>query len=157
MVRAGLTGARWIDPENYHMTLRFLGDVDGTTARDFAHSLGDIAASPFELRLDALGSFGGRKPRAIFAAVAPSNALELLQRAHERAARAAGLLLEPRNYTPHVTVARLRGTSSYSSPPISSARVDFQPALRGVALRAVLFARLGRRRATWWKQPTVED
>ena len=53
LVRAGLTGARWIDPENYHVTLRFLGDVDGTTARDFAHSLGDIAASPFELRLDA--------------------------------------------------------------------------------------------------------
>ena len=62
LVRAGLTGARWIDPENYHVTLRFLGDVDGTTARDFAHGLGDIAASPFELRLDALGSFGGRKP-----------------------------------------------------------------------------------------------
>jgi RNA 2',3'-cyclic 3'-phosphodiesterase len=105
LVRAGLIGARWIDPENYHVTLRFLGDVDGTTARDFAHSLGDIAASPFELRLDALGSFGGRKPRAIFAAFAPSNALESLQRAHERAAR---------NYTPHVTVARLRGTSSES-------------------------------------------
>jgi len=114
LVRASLTGARWIDPENYHVTLRFLGDVDGTTARDFAHSLGDIAASPFELRLDALGSFGGRKPRAIFAAIAPSNALESLQRAHERAARAAGLPPEPRNYTPHVTVARLRGTSSES-------------------------------------------
>ncbi|MFZ1069426.1 MAG: 2'-5' RNA ligase family protein, partial [Methyloceanibacter sp.] len=49
LVRAGLNGARWIDPENYHVTLRFLGDVDGTTARDFAHGLGDIAASPFEL------------------------------------------------------------------------------------------------------------
>ena len=114
LLRGGLPGARWIDPENYHVTLRFLGDVDGTTARDFAHSLGDIAASPFELRIDALGSFGGRKPRAIFAAIAPSNALESLQRAHERAARAAGLPPEPRNYTPHVTVARLRGTSSES-------------------------------------------
>lgn len=114
LVRAGLSGARWIDPENYHLTLRFLGDVDGTIARDFAHSLGDIVAPPFELRLDTLGSFGGRKPRAIFANVAPSSALESLQRAHERAARAAGLSPEPRNYTPHVTVARLRGTSSDS-------------------------------------------
>jgi 2'-5' RNA ligase len=114
ILRGGLPGARWIDPENYHLTLRFLGDVDGTTARDFAQSLGDIAASPFELGLDSLGSFGGRKPRAIFASVAPSNALQALQRAHERAARAAGLPPEPRNYTPHVTVARLRGTSSAS-------------------------------------------
>jgi RNA 2',3'-cyclic 3'-phosphodiesterase len=114
LVRAGLSGARWIDPENYHLTLRFLGDVDGTAARDFAHSLGGIVASPFELRLDTLGSFGGRKPRAIFANVEASSALESLQRAHERAARAAGLPPEPRNYTPHVTVARLKGTSSDS-------------------------------------------
>ena len=113
-VRAGLDGAHWIDSENYHVTLRFLGDVDGATARDFAHGLEDIVASPFELRLKTLGSFGGHKPRAIFAAVAPSSALESLQRAHERAARAAGLPPEPRNYTPHVTVARLRGTSSDS-------------------------------------------
>ena len=113
-VRAGLNGAHWIDSENYHVTLRFLGNVDGTTARDFAHGLEDIVASPFELRLKTLGSFGGHKPRAIFAAVAPSTALESLQRAHERAARAAGLPPEPRNYTPHVTVARLRGTSSDS-------------------------------------------
>ena len=78
LVRAGLNGARWIDPENYHVTLRFLGDVDGTTARDFAHGLGDIAAPPFELRLNMLGSFGGRKPRAIFASIAPCNALEIV-------------------------------------------------------------------------------
>jgi len=114
LVRAGLNGARWVDPENYHLTLRFLGDVDGTVARDFAHGLSEIVAAPFALRLDSLGSFGGRKPRAIFANVAPSGALEALQRAHERAARASGLPPEPRNYTPHVTVARLRGTSSAS-------------------------------------------
>jgi 2'-5' RNA ligase len=110
LVRAGLSGARWIDPENYHLTLRFLGDVDGVVARDFAHSLGGITALPFELRLGTLSSFGGRKPRAVFASVSPSDALQSLQRAHERAARAAGLPPEPRNFTPHVTVARLRGT-----------------------------------------------
>jgi 2'-5' RNA ligase len=112
LVRAGLAGARWIDPENYHLTLRFLGDVDGVVARDFTQSLGDIVAAPFELRLGGLASFGGRKPRAVFASVAPSEPLQALQRAHERAARAAGMPPEPRNYTPHVTVARLRGASS---------------------------------------------
>ncbi|HUW72910.1 MAG TPA: RNA 2',3'-cyclic phosphodiesterase [Methyloceanibacter sp.] len=112
LVRAGLNGARWIDPANYHLTLRFLGDVDNITARDFAHSLGDILAPAFELRLQGLSSFGGRKPRAIFARVSPSEALQSLQRAHERAARAAGLPPEPRNFTPHITVARLKGSSS---------------------------------------------
>ena len=103
------SGARWIDPENYHVTLRFIGDVDGATARDFTHALGEIDAAPFELRLNGLGSFGGRKPRAIFAEVAPSEALEALRRANERAAREAGLPPEGRNFKPHVTLARLRG------------------------------------------------
>ena len=75
LVRAGLNGARWIDPENYHVTLRFLGDVDGTTARDFAHSLGDIVASPFELRLNTLGSFGGNTTTGPGIAPAIVNAL----------------------------------------------------------------------------------
>ncbi len=108
-LRFGLSGARWIDPENYHLTLRFIGDVDGPTARDFTHALGGIEVEPFELRLDGLGSFGGHKPRAIFAAVAPSNPLDALRRANERAAREAGLPPEGRNFKPHVTLARLRG------------------------------------------------
>lgn len=109
MLRAGLTGARWIDPENYHLTLRFIGDVDGTTARDFTHALGNITVPPFELRLNGLDSFGGRKPRAIFAGIVPSLPLETLQRANERAARETGLPPEGRNFKPHIALARLRG------------------------------------------------
>ncbi|MCB1442688.1 MAG: RNA 2',3'-cyclic phosphodiesterase, partial [Methyloceanibacter sp.] len=67
MLRAGLHGARWIDPENYHLTLRFAGDVDGATARDFTNALGEVLVSPFELKLNGLDSFGGNKPRTIFA------------------------------------------------------------------------------------------
>jgi 2'-5' RNA ligase len=109
LLRAGLSGARWIDPENYHVTLRFIGDVDGAVARDFTQALGEIVAQPFEVRMNGLGSFGGGKPRAIFAGIAPSEGLEALQRANERAAREAGLPPEGRNFKPHVTLARLRG------------------------------------------------
>ena len=109
VLRAGLTGARWVDPENYHLTLRFIGDVDGATARDFTAALGEIVAAPFELEVSGLSSFGGGRPRAIFAGIAPSQGLEVLQRANERAAREAGLPQEGRNYKPHVTLARLKG------------------------------------------------
>ncbi len=109
LLRSGLSGARWIDPENYHLTLRFIGDVDGATARDFTLALSEIEVPPFQLLLNGLGSFGGRKPRAIFAGVAHSETLEALQRATERAAREAGLPPEGRNFKPHVTLARLRG------------------------------------------------
>lgn len=110
ILRAGLSGARWIDPENYHLTLRFVGDVDGSTARHFTDALGDILAVPFRLKLNGLDSFGGNKPRTIFASAEPSPELDALQYAHEGAARVAGLPPERRKFTPHVTIARLRGT-----------------------------------------------
>lgn len=108
-LRSGLSGARWIDPENYHLTLRFIGDVDGATARDFTNALGEIDLPPFDLKLNGLGSFGGKKPRILFVEIEPSPALDALQRATERAARKAGLPPEGRNFKPHVTLARLRG------------------------------------------------
>jgi RNA 2',3'-cyclic 3'-phosphodiesterase len=108
MLRGGLASARWIDPENYHVTLRFAGDVDDVTAREFALALDAIEMPCFEMRLDGLGSFGGRKPRALWAGVAPNEPLAALQQAHERAARRAGLAPEPRNFHPHVTLARIR-------------------------------------------------
>ncbi len=68
MMRGGLPGARWIDPENYHLTLRFIGDIDDALAREIAGMLGRVQRGSFELRLDGLSSFGGRKPRALVAA-----------------------------------------------------------------------------------------
>ncbi len=110
LLRGKLPGARWIDPERYHVTLRFVGDVDAMTARHFMSALAAIDSPSFELRLTGLGSFGGNKPRALWAGVEASEPLMALQRAHERAARMAGLPAEPRNFMPHVTLARLNNT-----------------------------------------------
>ena len=59
-LRGGLPGARWIDPENYHLTLRFIGDVDDVIAQEVASLLGRVKRGGFELRMDGLTSFGGR-------------------------------------------------------------------------------------------------
>jgi 2'-5' RNA ligase len=115
MLRAGLSGASWIDPENYHITMRFAGDIPDAQASHFADALADIRFDSFDLELSGLGSFGGNKPRALWAAVKPSPALLLLQKAHERAARIAGLPPETRNYVPHVTLGRLRNVSPYAA------------------------------------------
>src|SRR5262247_1014777 len=61
--RGGLPGARWIDPENYHLTLRFIGDIDDAMAREIAFMLGQVKRRGFELRFDGLSSFGGRRLR----------------------------------------------------------------------------------------------
>lgn len=112
MMRGGLSGARWIDPENYHITLRFIGDIDDSTAREVFASLGEgKRRRQIQVTLDSLESFGGDKPRAIFARVVPNTDIIELQAAHERMARRLGLPLEKRKFKPHVTLARLRDTS----------------------------------------------
>jgi RNA 2',3'-cyclic 3'-phosphodiesterase len=101
-------GAQWVHTVNLHITLRFAGDIDKPVAREFADELSRIDMDVFELRLEGLGTFGGQDPRVLWAGVAPSPALDQLQRAHERAARSAGLPPEPRPFKAHVTLARLR-------------------------------------------------
>lgn len=103
-----LPGARWIDPNDYHITLRFIGDVDNRTAAEFADAIAGVENHAFEVKLSELGTFGGNDPRVIFAAVEPSEPLEALARAHERAARQVGLPPEKRAFKPHVTLARLK-------------------------------------------------
>lgn len=139
MMRGGLPGARWIDPENYHLTLRFIGDIDSALARDIAFLLGQVRRSAFDLRLDGLSSFGGRKPRAVVAAVSPASPLIELQAEQERLLQRLGLEPEGRKYTPHVTLARLRVSSSRQVAEYLSARGHFRSSSFQVS-RFVLFS-----------------
>lgn len=107
-LKSPLPGAKWVEPESLHMTLRFAGDIDNRTAGELADALAQIDTPVFELKLAGLGAFGGNDPHTLYAGVAPNPALEALARANERAARAAGLAAESRSFKPHVTLARLR-------------------------------------------------
>lgn len=111
LLRGGISGARWINPEFYHVTLRFVGDVDDALARDIAQMLGQVRRKAFDLVLDGLDQFGGHKPRAVFASVKANPALLELQAEHERIMQRLGLSPE-RTYKPHVTLARLRDAST---------------------------------------------
>jgi 2'-5' RNA ligase len=111
LLRGGLPGARWVDPDNYHLTLRFIGDVDDAMAREIAYMLGGIRRPAFDLQLDGLDSFGGNKPRAVVATARPVRPLIELQADHERLMQRVGFEPE-RKYKPHVTLARLRDASS---------------------------------------------
>jgi 2'-5' RNA ligase len=139
MMRGGLPGARWIDPENYHLTLRFIGDIDDALANEIAGMLGRVHRGPFELRLDGLLSFGGKKPRAVVAPVSPVAPLMELQAEHDRMLQRLGLEPEGRKYTPHVTLARLRDTSSYEVADYLAARGHYRSSSFEVS-RFVLFS-----------------
>jgi 2'-5' RNA ligase len=113
MFRGGLPGARWIDPEFYHITLRFIGDIDDRLAVDIASLLNGMRRRRFEVRFGGVQAFGGRKPRAIVVTVEPIQPLLELQAEHERLMQRLGLEPDGRKFTPHVTLARLRDSSPY--------------------------------------------
>lgn len=111
-LRGQLPGARWVPPENMHLTLRFVGEVDEHVADDVHTELERVAGDPLELRLQGVGHFASRgQVRALWAGVEPSDALDRFQARIELACQRAGLASETRRFHPHVTVARCRDTS----------------------------------------------
>jgi 2'-5' RNA ligase len=108
MMQFGVPGARWMNREQLHLTLRFIGEVDGRDAEAIDDALSAISAPRFTLELKGVGEFGGKNPRALWAGVAASEPLLHLQRKIETAIQRIGLPAEERKFTPHVTLARLR-------------------------------------------------
>jgi len=109
-MQSGVPGARWQTREQLHLTLRFIGEVDGREADAVHDALSAISAPPFTIVLKGVGEFGGKKPRALWAGVETSEALLHLQRKIETALQRIGLEAEPRKFTPHITLARLKAT-----------------------------------------------
>jgi RNA 2',3'-cyclic 3'-phosphodiesterase len=126
LLRGGLPGARWIDVENYHITLRFIGDVDGRTADEIVDRLDRIDRPEFSLSLNGIGSFGSKKPHSIWAGVSPVPELYALQGEIERICQRLGLAPDPRKFTPHVTLARLKASRLDDVVHYLGGRGDFQ-------------------------------
>ncbi|MBM3567142.1 MAG: RNA 2',3'-cyclic phosphodiesterase [Alphaproteobacteria bacterium] len=105
----GVPGARWVPAENHHVTLRFIGEVDGGLFRDIQDLLAGVRGARFELTLRGVDHFGGDQPRQIIARVVSNPALSQLRNSVEAALGRAGLPAEGRKFQPHVTLARLKG------------------------------------------------
>lgn len=125
LLRGGLPGARWIDIENYHLTLRFIGDVEGHVADEIAEGLDRVDRPGFQVTLSGVGAFGQKKPHAVWAGVAPSPEMNALQAEIERICKRVGVPSDPRKFTPHVTLARLRNTNPLEVAHYLSARGNF--------------------------------
>lgn len=109
-LQAGIDGARWVAPENLHITLRFIGEVAEDRAHDIVAALDRIHAGAFPVTVSGAGRFGSRdRTRALWAGVERSAALVALHEKIDRALINTGLAPEGRKYTPHVTLARFGG------------------------------------------------
>jgi 2'-5' RNA ligase len=107
LLQSGVPGARWQSREQLHLTLRFIGDVDGRDTAMIDDALATIDAPGFELTPHGVGEFGGKHPDALWAGVRPSEALTHLQRKVETAVQRVGQKLDHQKYVPHITLARI--------------------------------------------------
>ena len=109
-LQSGVPGARWAAPEQMHLTMRFIGEVDEPVAHGIDDALSAIRAPAFEMELAGVGEFGGKTPRALWVGVRSNDAIIHLQRKTETALQRFGLEAERRKFTPHVTLARLKAS-----------------------------------------------
>jgi len=106
-ISGGIPGARWVPPENYHLTLRFIGEVQSWQAEEVDTALAAIRAPRFDLALAGIGTFekAGRI-QSLNVTAERSEALARLQTKVETALQRVGLEPERRRFAPHVTLAR---------------------------------------------------
>jgi 2'-5' RNA ligase len=108
LLQGGVPGARWLGREQLHLTLRFIGEVDGHDGRAIDDALAGIDAPAFEMQFHGVGQFGNKQPHTLWAAARRNDLLEHLQRKVDNAIRRVGQPQDAHKFTPHVTVARLR-------------------------------------------------
>lgn len=110
-LQAGIAGANWRVRESLHVTLRFFGDTREDLARELDEALADLAGtiSPFPLRVQGVGVFGREEPHTLWLGIGESAPLRKLAADIERLARRLGIAPETRKFSPHITLASVRG------------------------------------------------
>jgi 2'-5' RNA ligase len=106
---SGLPGARWIDANSLHVTLRFIGEVDGAVAEDVSQALSRLRAPAFAMLISGVGCFeSGGKVHTLWAGVERHDLLVRLRDKVEVAVTRSGVPAERRKFKPHITLARFK-------------------------------------------------
>lgn len=148
LTNAHIPTARWEGEPDFHLTLRFIGDVDAATCDRYTQALRAVRAAPFALTLRGVGRFPPqptRPARVLWVGCQPSAALNSLQARVSAALDAQGLPPDRHSgYTPHITLARLnaenplpqleaylRSHASFQTPPMTVSEFVVYETMRG--------------------------
>ncbi|WP_270938213.1 RNA 2',3'-cyclic phosphodiesterase [Falsiroseomonas oryzae] len=151
----GIPGAKWVPPENYHLTLRFIGEIEPWRAEEVDAALAAIRAPRFDLALAGIGTFekAGRI-QSLYVPAERSEALARLQGKVETALQRVGLEPERRRFAPHVTLARTDKAETGKLISFVQAHALFRPAPVPVEHFTLFSSRLGKEAAHY--VPEVE-
>lgn len=139
----GVDGARWQHDDQLHLTLRFIGEVEPSRLVDIGHSLETIAFPSFKTRLSGLGLFGkAERPRLLWAGVEDAAPLHHLHEKVDQSLIGCGIRPEERKFSPHVTLARMRGRSVRAAGYIAENSGFLSPSFE-VAYISLFQSRLG--------------
>ena len=107
----GIPGAKWVPPDQLHLTVRFIGEVDGGLFRDIKNILDEVNLAPFSLQLKGVGYFPPRgAPRVLWVGLEKSDPLQLLRKKLDSALLRVRVEPEGRKFSPHITLARLKNS-----------------------------------------------
>jgi 2'-5' RNA ligase len=102
---------KWVNPENIHLTLKFLGEVEDAKVVEICNIVRDVASrhKSFELDIESVGHFGGKSARVLWVGTGKGgeNLLEL-QKDIEKSLTLAGWPEETREFSGHLTLCRIR-------------------------------------------------
>lgn len=118
-IKAQWEGVRWENWEKFHLTLKFLGEVDDSKLSDVEKSLrlGGQGVSTFEMAITGFGGFPSlRRPRVLFVGLSDNDELSKFQIELEERLEDIGFARENRKFKPHITVGRTKGYSTVRGP-----------------------------------------
>ena len=146
----GLPGARWVPPENYHLTLRFLGEMPGHRAEEVDLALAAVRGKTLAVQVRGVDVFekAGR-PVSLYAAIERNQQLEHLQNKIETAMQRIGFEPERRRFNPHVSLARLDNTPADKLVGWLQAHTLLRAEPMAVAHFTLFSSRLGKDQAVY--------
>lgn len=106
---SGLPSVRWVKPEQLHLTLRFIGEVNAAQSERLDDALKTVLFSPFDIALKSVGQFPPKgQPRVIWVGVEQAETLNALARQVEQVVVGAGFPSADKPFSAHITLTRVK-------------------------------------------------
>jgi len=157
LVPSGIPGARWVPPENYHLTLRFIGEVPPHRAEEIDLSLAALRGKKLELTLAGVGTFSkGGRANTLYVGVDRNQRLEHLQNKIETSLQRVGLEPERRRFQPHVTLARLDNAPEFKLVEFVQAHNLFRSETFAVEHFTLFSSQLGKEQSVYTAEVEYE-